>query len=161
MRITQKSFYPENDQIFGVKTFLGNPHDSRTIEPLLDQMEDNLGYKPKEVVYDGGGKGKTQINGVPGNPLKKDTAYQKKMKRKKFRRRAAIEPVIGHLKQNFRMGQNYLNGESSPQINALLTAAGWNFKKMMEKLKEEVNFWIFQLSKYLIPDLNYGLILDY
>ena len=156
---------PKNLIILGVKTFLGNPHDSRTIEPLLDQMEENLGYKPKEVVYDKGGRGKTQIKGVkistPGKPLKKDTAYQKRMKRKKFRRRAAIEPVIGHLKQHFRMGQNYLNGESSPQINALLAAAGWNFKKMMEKLKKEVKFWIFQLSRYLLPNLNYGLILNY
>ncbi len=156
---------PKNLIILGVKTFLGNPHDSRTIEPLLNQMEDNLGYKPKEVVYDKGGRGKAQINGVristPGKPLKNDTAYQKRMKRKKFRRRAAIEPVIGHLKQHFRMGQNYLNGENSPQINALLAAAGWNFKKMMEKLKAEVKFWIFQLSKYLLPDLNYGLILNY
>ncbi len=156
---------PKNLIILGVKTFLGNPHDSRTIEPLLNQMEDNLGYKPKEVVYDKGGRGKAQINGVristPGKPLKNDTAYQKRMKRKKFRRRAAIEPVIGHLKQHFRMGQNYLNGENSPQINALLAAAGWNFKKMMEKLKAEVKFWIFQLSKYLLPNLNYGLILNY
>jgi IS5 family transposase len=156
---------PKNLIILGVKTFLGNPHDSRTIEPLLNQMEDNLGYKPKEVVYDKGGRGKAQINGVristPGKPLKNDTAYQKRMKRKKFRRRAAIEPVIGHLKQHFRMEQNYLNGENSPQINALLAAAGWNFKKMMEKLKAEVKFWIFQLSKYLLPNLNYGLILNY
>jgi len=156
---------PKNLIILGVKTFLGNPHDSRTIEPLLNQMEDNLGYKPKEVVYDRGGRGKAQINGVkistPGKPLKKDTAYQKRMKRKKFRRRAAIEPVIGHLKQHFRMGQNYLNGESSPQINALLAAAGWNFKKMMERLKAEVKFWIFQLFKNILPDLNYGLILNY
>jgi len=156
---------PKNLIILGVKTFLGNPHDSKTIEPLLDQMEENLGYKPKEVVYDKGGRGKTQIKRVkistPGKPLKKDTAYQKRVKRKKFRRRAAIEPVIGHLKQYFRMGQNYLNGESSPQLNAFLAAAGWNYKKMMEKLKAKVKFWIFQLSKYLLPDLNYGLILNY
>jgi IS5 family transposase len=156
---------PNSLIILGVKTFSGNPHDSRTIEPLLDQMEENLGYKPKEVVYDKGGRGKTQIKAVkistPGKPLKKDTAYQKRMKRKKFRRRAAIEPVIGHLKQHFRMGQNYLNGESSPQINALLAAAGWNFKKMMEKLKKEVKFWIFQLSSYLLPNLNCGRILNY
>ena len=40
-------------------------------------------------------------------------------KRKKFRRRAAIEPVIGHLKKYFRMGENYLKGSISPHINAL------------------------------------------
>jgi len=156
---------PKNLIILGIKTFSGNPHDSRTIEPLLDQMEENLGYKPKEVIYDRGGRGQRQINGVkistPGKPLKKDTAYQKRIKRKKFRRRAAIEPVIGHLKQHFRLGQNYLNGESSPQINALLAAAGWNFKKRMEKLKAEIKFWIFQFTRNLLPDLNFALIWNY
>lgn len=64
-------------------------------------------------------------------------------KRKKFRRRAAIEPVIGHLKKEFRMGENYLHGESSPKINALLAAAGWNLKKLAEKLKAKL-FWLFK-----------------
>ena len=53
-------------------------------------------------------------------------------------RRAAIEPVIGHLKKAFRMEQNYLQGESSPQINTLLASAGWNLKKLAKKLKEKL-----------------------
>lgn len=133
---------PKSLVILGVKSFTGNPHDSKTIEPLLKQMQSNLDYTPEEVIYDRGGKGQKQIGNTiistPGKPLKKDSEYQKRKKRKKFRRRAAIEPVIGHLKTDFRMGQNYLSGEKSPQINALLAATGWNLKKMMEKLKEEV-----------------------
>ncbi|VAV84343.1 hypothetical protein MNBD_BACTEROID02-887, partial [hydrothermal vent metagenome] len=56
----------------------------------------------------------------------------------KFRRRAAIEPVIGHLKTDFRLNQNYLWGENSPQINAFLAATGWNLKKMMKQLKQNI-----------------------
>jgi len=156
---------PKSLVILGIKTFFGNPHDGKTIKPLLEQLEKNLNYLPKEVVYDRGGKGASQINGVkisiPGKPLKRDTPWQKRMKRQKFRRRAAIEPVIGHLKQYFRMGQNYLNGENSPQINAMLAAAGWNFKKMMEKLKAEIKFFIFQHFRYLLPDSIFGPILNY
>lgn len=54
--------------------------------------------------------------------------------------------MIGHLKTDFRMTQNYLHGDSSPQINAFLAATGWNLKKMMKKLKEEFeksSFYIF------------------
>jgi IS5 family transposase len=41
------------------------------------------------------------------------------------------------------MGQNYLSGSSSPQINAFLAATGWNLKKMMKQLKKEVKlFWM-------------------
>jgi IS5 family transposase len=138
---------PKELVILGVESYAGNPHDSKTIEPLLKQIEKNLNYQPEEIVYDRGGRGDKEINGVkistPKPPLKRDTQYQKTKKRKKFRRRAAIEPVIGHLKKEFRMGENYLHGESSPKINAFLAAAGWNLKKLAEKLKAKL-FWLFE-----------------
>ena len=52
------------------------------------------------------------------------------------------------------MGQNYLHGTESPQINAFLAATGWNLKKMMLQLKEEAFYWlnffsqIFNLNIY-------------
>ena len=136
--------------ITAIKSFKGNPHDSKTIEPLLQQAKTNLGQQPKELIYDRGGKGQkevgiTKIITPDYRPLKRDTAYQKRAKRKKFRRRAAIEPVIEHLKTDYRMGQNYLSGPKSPQINAWLAATGWNLKKMMRKLKiecEKLALWL-------------------
>ncbi len=49
----------------------------------------------------------------------------------------AIEPIIGHLKSDFRMEQNYLLGEQGIQVNAFMAATAWNLKKMMEKFKKE------------------------
>ena len=133
---------PESLVILGIEAFEGNPHDSKTIEPLLNQLIKNIGYQPEEVIYDRGGRGITTINGTTVStpkPLKKTASeYQKRTIRRKFRRRAAIEPIIGHLKTDFRMAQNYYHGRSSPRINALLAATGWNLKKMMEKLKKEL-----------------------
>ena len=138
---------PKDLVILGVESYTGNPHDSKTIEPLLKQLEKNLEYQPAEVIYDRGGRGASEINGVkistPKPPLKGDSKYQQAKKRKKFRRRAAIEPVIGHLKKDFRMEENYLHGETSAKINALLAAAGWNLKKLSEKLKEKI-FGLFK-----------------
>jgi len=78
--------------------------------------------------------------------------------KKKFRRRAAIEPVIGFLKQHFRMEQNYLSGDKSPKINALLAAAAWNFKKLMEKIKQKGKNFFFEILRQLffieIPNLK-------
>jgi len=85
---------------------LQTPYDGHTIEPLLEQMETGGQKLPKELVYDRGGRGST--------PRKKDTAYQKQTKRKKFRTRAAIEPIIGHLKTDFRLAKNYFIGETGP-----------------------------------------------
>ncbi len=71
--------------------------------------------------------------------------------RQKFRRRAAIEPIIGHLKKHYRMGQNYLWGEDSPQINAFLAATGWNLKLMMKKLKKEL-LWLYYLWQKILSN---------
>ena len=143
---------PNNLVILSVESFKGNPHDSHTIEPLLNQMENNLDYKPQKVVYDRGGRGKSKIKGVsiatPSKPLKSDSPAQRQAKRKKFRRRAAIEPVIGHLKTDFRMGQNYLHGEKSPKINAMLAATGGNIKKMMDKLQRKIKKYLSYIAAY-------------
>lgn len=133
--------------ITGVKAFFGNPNDSKTIEPLLEQMQKNEFVLPQELIYDRGGRGAKEIKGViistPGKPLKTESVYVKQVKRKKFRRRAAIEPIIGHLKSQFGLQQNYLHGETAPQINALLAATAWNLRKLMNKLSEEVRKIVF------------------
>jgi len=73
---------------------------------------------------------RTQIS-IPGTVLKKDTKKQLEEKRIKFRRRAAIEPVIGHLKSDHRMARNYLKGFKGDEINLLLAASAFNLKKWM------------------------------
>jgi IS5 family transposase len=48
-----------------------------------------------------------------------------------MRRRAAVEPVIGHAKAEHRMGRNYLKGRDGDRINAVLAAAGYNFTLLL------------------------------
>lgn len=133
--------------ITAVQTFLDNPYDGDTIEPLLRQMEDNDLKLPQELAYDRGGRGRREIKGVkiitPNKPKKSDSEYQKMQKRKKFRTRAGIEPIFGHLKKDFRMEQNYLWGEKGIHINAYMAATAWNLKKMLEKIKENLLRSIF------------------
>jgi IS5 family transposase len=135
--------------ILAVKAFTDNVFDGHTIEPLLNQMENNGLELPKELAYNRGGKGKSEIRGVkiiiPTPQKKTDTPYQKQRKSKKCRTRAVIEPILGHLKTDFRMQQNYLLGEEGLQINALMAATAWNLKKMMEKLKEKILQPVFRL----------------
>jgi IS5 family transposase len=132
-----------------IQSFVETPFDGHTIEPLLNQMERNAIQLPKELAYDRGGKGKTEIRGVkiiiPSPPKKTDTHYQKQTKRKQCQARAGIEPIIGHLKTDYRMQQNYLWHEKGIQINALMAATAWNLKKLMEKLIEKIWQFIFRL----------------
>lgn len=146
--------HPRNGVILAIQAFQGNPHDSKTIAPLLGQMREYGRAMPQEVIYDRGGTGPKHIDGTvittPGKPKKSDTAWQRRKTRGKFRRRAAIEPIIGHLKTDHRMGQNYLHGAQSPQINAWLAAAGWNLKKWMQrapkKIKNAIFRWTYSLD---------------
>jgi transposase, IS5 family len=53
-----------------------------------------------------------------------------------MQRRAAVEPVIGHLKDDHRMRRNYLKGRDGDRINAVLAAAGYNFSLLLRWFKE-------------------------
>ena len=130
--------------VIAIKAFEGNPHDSKTIEPLLQQMEDNHQALLKCLAYDRGGRGAKAIKGVEiltsGKPNATDSAQDRAKKRYPFRRRAGIEPHLGHLKYDYRMLKNYLYGKASSTINAMMAATTWNLKKMMRKLKSFLDF---------------------
>ena len=53
-----------------------------------------------------------------------------------MKRRAAVEPVIGHVKAEHRMGRNYLKGRDGDRINAVLAAAGYNFRLLLRWLAD-------------------------
>lgn len=134
--------------ILAIQAFPGNPNDGRTIEPLLEQMHRN-GLKPPKVFgYDRGGRGVKESCGVEvltlKPPARTDTEHEKRKKRQLFRRRAAIEPLIGHLKSDCRMERNHLWKEVSSTMNAQLSAAVWNLKKCMGKLKRAFLVLLFQ-----------------
>ena len=138
--------HPTRRVILAIKSFEGNPHDSKTIKPLLEQIQLDERPLPREVIFDRGGRGIKEALGVkittPGKANPSDCIAKKRRMRRRFRRRAGIEPLIGHLKTDHRMGQNYLHGEESPQINAWLSAAGWNLKKWMEQWVREGKKWL-------------------
>ena len=70
---------------------------------------------------------------TPRRPKKSDTPCQRRNARMRFRRRAAIEPVIGHVKHDHRMARNFLKGVLGDAINLFMAAAAFNFRKWMRK----------------------------
>ncbi len=134
--------------IVGAMTFKTNMYDGHTLEDVLFQTKKLTGKFPKNVWVDRGYKGKklvgqTNIN-MPKPPLKRDSEYQKRRKRKHFRKRAAIEPIIGHLKQDHRVIRNYLKGQIGDSINFMMAAAGFNFNKLMKKLKIAISWLVLK-----------------
>ncbi len=127
----------KSNVIVGVAAHQTNEHDSKTLKAALTHANKHRNKPIKEAICDRGYRGKKEVDGtaicIPGTPLKRDTKYQKEQKRKKFRRRAAIEPVIGHLKSDHRLSRNYLKGFIGDEINLLLAAAAFNLKKWMNR----------------------------
>ena len=119
--------------IMGAMNFTETLHDSKTLPQVLDQYERINEKQPNEAFVDRGYRGikkyKETTIFVPA-PNKDITKQQ----RKKHSKRAAIEPVIGHLKHDYRLSRNYLKGIVGDTINLLLAAAAMNFKR-------RINLW--------------------
>ena len=82
--------------------------------------------------------GETEIL-VPCKPPVGQSRSKGAKMRARFRRRAAIEPVISHLKYDFRLLRCFLKGFEGDQINLMLAAAAWNLRKWM---REAASFWL-------------------
>jgi len=133
--------------VIGALAFKDNIYDGDTLKPQLEQIERLTNYQPETGIVDRGYRGRSTISETKIMSPKKLPAssnnYQKQKARKQFRARAGIEPVIGHIKHDHRMIRNYLSGELGDTINTLLAAAGFNMKKMLNRLKAEAINFIF------------------
>ena len=138
----------KSNLIVGVISHDQNMHDSHTLPEILRHVEASRGKAVKQAVCDRGYRGKREVNGtnivLPGKALKQDTRYQRDKKRKQCKKRAAIEPIIGHLKSDYRMARNYLKGAIGDRINLLMAACAWNLKQWLLA----IFFAVFPCKKY-------------
>jgi len=123
--------------ILGALSLEHNAYDGHTLAPALEQVERLTGHRPSVAIADRGYRGRrdygTTLLVTPQRAAPDATPYEKRRARQRFRRRAAIEPRIGHLKSDFRLGRNYLRGIAGDAINLLLAAAAANFRLWMRQ----------------------------
>ena len=72
-----------------------------------------------------------------------------KLYRKKFCKRAGIEPVIGRLKSDHRMMRNYLKGTLGDAINTMMAAAAYNMSWMNKHALSSFVSWLLTLVRRL------------
>jgi len=118
-----------------VKALPGNPYDGHTLATVIPEIQARIGAGLDRIVTDAGYKGH---NAPQQERFKVYVAGQKRglspAIKRAFRRRSAVEPVIGHLKNEHRMGRNYLAHSAGDAINAVLAAAGYNFRLLLRWL---------------------------
>jgi IS5 family transposase len=132
--------------IVGAMAHHGRPYDGHTLKTVLKQITSLTGVKPDEGNVDLGYRG----HGIKTNDVEIILSRQKRgmtpAKRKRQKRRNAIEPIIGHCKNDRKVGpRNWLHGKSGDQINAMSMAIGFNLRKILR--------WIFL---YLLSSLFFG-----
>ena len=116
--------------VVGIDAWHGNPYDGSTLKKTLEQVERVAAIKPAEAFVDRGYRGSQHhpegvavyVSGRRG---------LRGALRRALKRRAAIEPMIGHIKQEHGMGRNYLLGKEGDRINALLSGCGMNLRKLL------------------------------
>ena len=113
----------------------GNPYDGHTLGTVIPAIEQMIGNTIERALTDAGYRGH---NAPPSHRFKIYTAGQKRRVtpqiKREFKRRAAVEPVIGHLKAGHRMGCNHLAHRAGDAINAMLAAVGYNFHILLRWL---------------------------
>lgn len=136
-----------------------NPYDGHTLEPALKQVKKLLGKLPKTATVDRGYKGVSKVGEtqilLPKPPAKGQSRYMTNKLRKAHCKRAAIEPIISHVKHDHRMQRNFYKGIVGDNINIMLAAAAFNFKRMINNWKSSL--WLFlqeSYRKFLIGYLN-------
>src|ERR1700719_2005560 len=111
----------------------GNPYDGHTLGPIITEMERLTGVETRRIHVDKGYRGHTHAHKFRvwiSRQVRRTTAAIKR----EMKRRAAVEPVIGHVKAEHRMSRNYLKGRDGDRINAVLAAAGYNFSLLLRWL---------------------------
>jgi IS5 family transposase len=129
--------------VVGINSLQGNPYDGHTLESSLQQVLNLTGIKVDQAFVDQGYKGHSvQDTEVFFSRQKRGIT---KTFKKHIKRRQAIEPIIGHLKEDGKLGRNYLKGIKGDEINALLSEAGFNIRTILNKINlifQDFSYWI-------------------
>jgi transposase, IS5 family len=119
--------------VLHAKALHGNPFDGHTLGPVVAELEQLTGVETRRIHVDKGYRGHNHPQKfrvwITGQARRVTRQIRREMKR-----RAAVEPVIGHLKAEHRMDRNYLKGRDGDRANAVLAAAGFNFALLLRWL---------------------------
>ena len=130
------------------KALHGNPYDGHTLGPVIADLEKLTGVAVQHIHGDKGYRGHNYPDRfkvwISGQVRRVTRAIRREM-----RRRAAVEPVIGHVKDDHRMGRNHLKGRDGDRSNAVLAAAGYNFSLLLRWLEELLRVLLLMLRSIL------------
>jgi IS5 family transposase len=128
----------KDNWVVGVEALHNNPFDGHTLKGALEQVTHLVGWRPQNAYCDKGYQGNPkQLDGTAIHLANRRKSSMKPGEWRWFKRRSAIEPVIGHMKQDHRMDRNHLKGTDGDKMNAILAGCGFNLRKLLRAF-----FWL-------------------
>jgi IS5 family transposase len=127
--------------LVGAKSFTGNPYDGHTLDAQMKQVRSMIGDRVRETHVDMGYRRHDYQGPVAVHIDKRRRGRTPLGLWRWMKRRAAVEPSIGHLKSEHRLERNRLKGVAGNAINAVLAAAAMNFQKLLRA------FWLYLLRR--------------
>lgn len=154
----------KSNWIVGAEAYPGNPYDGHTLKSALSQTTKILGHEPVMAICDLGYRGHNYEGDCDVQIVNR---FRKKVSDslcRWWKRRSAIEPVIGHLKSEHRMDRNQLRGKLGDELNVIFASAGFNFRKLLRAfalfcslfLRVAFLTLVFQWRKCLISRFGKG-----
>lgn len=121
--------------VLGAMALPGNPYDGNTLAQMLEQAEMLSGVKSRHAYCDLGYRGHDYKGECDVQVVNRFRKSKPRAILRWWKRRSAIEPVIGHVKSDHCMGRNMLAGAAGDRLNVMFAAVGFNLVKLMRGLK--------------------------
>jgi IS5 family transposase len=132
--VTTNARAPGGQFVLHAKALPGNPYDGHTLRAVIEDTQKLTGREMERAYVDKGYRG----HDAP-HPRRVFISGQKRgvfgAIKRELRRRSAIEPVIGHMKAEGHLGRCYLKGRAGDAANAILSAVGYNFRRVLAWLR--------------------------
>jgi transposase, IS5 family len=144
--------------VLAARALEGNPYDGHTLQSTMDRIVSTSGIEPEHVYCDMSYRGHDYEGECEIHVGRRRRGSIPKTLWRWMKRRAAIEPSIGHLKEERRMERCRLKGAEGDKINAVLSAAGMNFSKLLATLGALWSFLLERSVALFVPRSPRGTI---
>lgn len=134
--------------VVGMRSMPGNPYDGHTLAETLEQVSILAERAPKTAIVDRGYRG-VEVQGVQILRSGQRRGITRTLKAM-IHRRSAIEPTIGHMKTEGRLGRNPLKGALGDALHAVMCGAGHNLRLILAKLRLLFTSLLAALQRLLV-----------
>ena len=146
---------PAGQFVLHAQSLPGNPYDGHTLNDAIEGAQRLTGLQIERAYVDKGYRG----HDAP-DPRRVFISGQKRgvfgVIKRELRRRSAIEPLIGHMKEEGHLGRCYLKGHAGDAANAILTAVGHNFRRILAWLRKLLRSIFHALLTVLIDQQTFN-----